>query len=84
MSMEFGWWVRDPEQGKHQVRATIHGGNITWQRKQGHNNPWELIVPVTDEHWDKLIVEAETRVPRRLLSPKQFEDIKRLRTKSGY
>jgi hypothetical protein len=28
-----------------------------------------------------LIAEAERRVPRRLLSPKQFEEIKRLRPK---
>ncbi|MFH1498432.1 MAG: hypothetical protein ABII82_11455 [Verrucomicrobiota bacterium] len=84
MSMEFGWWVRDPEQGKYQVRVVIHGGNITWKRKHGHNIPWAPLEPVTAEDWDKLIAEAETRVPRRLLSPKQFEDIKRLRSKTGF
>ena len=36
MSMEFGWWVRDPEEGKYQVKAIVHGGNLKWLRKQGH------------------------------------------------
>lgn len=84
MSMEFGWWVRDPEQGKYQVRVIIHGGNVTWKRKQGHHTPWEPLEPVTDADWDKLLAEADTRVPRRLLSPKQYEEIKRMRAKAGY
>ncbi len=81
MSMEFGWWLRDPEEGKFQVRAIIHGGNIVWKRKQGHYTSWEPFKP-DDAAWDKLIVEAETRVPRRLLSPKQFQEIQRLREKA--
>lgn len=79
MSMEFGWWARDPEQGKYQVRVVIHGGNIEWKRKQGHHTPWEPYGPPTDDDWDKLLAEAGNRVPRRLISPKQFEAIKRLR-----
>jgi hypothetical protein len=79
MSMEIGWWKRDPELGKYQLRATIHGGNIEWTRKQGHHTPWEPYAPVTDEDWDRMIAEAETRVPRRLISPKQFAAIKALR-----
>lgn len=78
MSMEIGWWKKDPDQGKFQVVASIHGGNITWLRKQGHHTPWEPHTP-TDEDWDRMIQEAETRVPRRLLSPKQFAAIKALR-----
>jgi hypothetical protein len=78
MSMEFGWWIKDPEQGKMQVRASLHGGNLTWQRKQGHHTSW-LPHPPSEDDWDKLIHEAERRVPRRLLSPKQFEEIKRLK-----
>lgn len=78
MSMEFGWWRQDPEQGKFQVRAVVHGGNIQWHRKQGHHQPWELHPPTGDD-WDQLLYEAGKRVPRRLLSPKQFADIKRLR-----
>lgn len=79
MSMEFGWWAKDPEQGKFQINVSIHGGNITWVRKQGHHNSWEPYGPPSEEDWDKLISEAERRVPRRLISTKQFEDIKRLR-----
>lgn len=79
MSMEIGWWKKDPERGKYQVRATIHGGNIEWTRKQGHHTRWERHEPVTDEDWDRMIAEAETRVPRRLISPKQFAAIKALR-----
>lgn len=78
MSMEFGWWVRDPEEGKYQVKATVHGGNLTWLRKQGHFTSWEAHGP-SEEDWDRLISEAERRVPRRLLSPKQFEEIRKLR-----
>lgn len=78
MSMEISWWKRDPEQGKFQVLATIHGGNIEWQRKQGHNTSWEDYAP-TEEDWDRMLGEAETRVPRRLISPKQFAAIKALR-----
>ncbi|MFT3780430.1 MAG: hypothetical protein QM790_00345 [Nibricoccus sp.] len=79
MSIEFGWWAKDPEAGKFQINVSIHGGNITWLRKQGHHTSWEEYGPPTDEDWDKLLYEAERRVPRRLISPKQFEEIKRLR-----
>jgi hypothetical protein len=79
MSMEFGWWARDPEHGKYQVRVIIHGGQIEWKRKQGHHTPWEPYGPPSDSDWDRLEAEASTRVPRRLISPKQFEAIKRLR-----
>jgi hypothetical protein len=79
MSMEFGWWARDPEKGKYQVRVEIHGGNAEWKRKQGHHTPWEPYGPPTDEDWEKLLSEASNRVPRRLLSPKQFAAIKHLR-----
>jgi len=83
MAMEFGWWVRDdPEQGKYQVLAVFHGGNVTWTRKQGHHTPWETLTPITSELWDKLMDEAADRVPRRLMSPKQFDELKRLRAKT--
>lgn len=79
MSIEFGWWAKTPETGKFQINVSIHGGNITWRRKQGHHTSWEDYGPPTDDDWEKLLYEAERRVPRRLISPKQFEDIKRLR-----
>ena len=79
MSIEFGWWANRPETGKFQINVNIHGGNIVWTRKQGHHASWEEYGPPTEEDCDKLIYEAERRVPRRLISTKQFEDIKRLR-----
>lgn len=79
MSIEFGWWSKDEETGKFQINVRIHGGNIEWTRKQGHHTSWEPYGPPSDDDWDRLIAEAERRVPRRLISPKQFEDIKNLR-----
>ena len=81
MSIEFGWWCKDPERGKYQVNVAIHGGNIEWTRKHGHHSSWE-VHPPTEDDWEKLIEEAGRRVPRRLISPKQFEDIKSLRDKA--
>jgi hypothetical protein len=78
MSMEFGWWVKDPEAGKFQVRAVVHGGNLEWTRKHGHFKSWEAHLP-TEDDWDRLVSEAQRRVPRRLLSPKQFKVITDLR-----
>ncbi len=78
MSMEFGWWVKDPEEGKYQVKAIVHGGNLEWFRKQGHFTSWAAHGP-SEEDWERLVSEAERRVPRRLLSPKQFEEIRKLR-----
>jgi hypothetical protein len=78
MSMEFGWWDKDPDGRKFQICARIHGGNATWCRKQGHHQPW-IEHPPSPEDWDRLIDEASRRVPRRLLSPKQFAEIERLR-----
>jgi len=82
MSMEFGWWKKTPELGKFQMLATVHGGNITWERKQGHHTSWEPHTP-DDEDRARLIHEAEKRVPRRLISSKQFEEIKRLSENTG-
>jgi len=82
MSIEFGWWKKDPERGKYQVNVAVHGGNIKWIRHQGHHTPWEPHTP-TDEDRERLIYEAEKRVPRRLISPKQFEEIKRLSQNEG-
>jgi len=82
MSIEFGWWAKDPEQGKYQVCVTIHGGNIEWKRKQGHHTSWEPYGPPTDDDWEKLLDEASRRVPRRLISPKQFAEIERLRDRA--
>jgi hypothetical protein len=79
MTTEFGWWAQDADGRKYQVRASIFGGAIAWSRKQGHHQPWQPLYAATDADWDCLIAEAERRVPRRLLSPKQFEAIKRLR-----
>ena len=78
MGMEFGWWDNDPETGKYQICVRIHGGNAEWSRKQGHHTSWTPMAPLTAGHWDRLLAEAERRVPRRLISPKQFEAIRQL------
>jgi hypothetical protein len=78
MSMEFGWWVKDPEQGKYQVHAVVHGGNLKWLRKQGHHTAWEPHTP-SEEDWTQFMYEADKRAARRLLSPRQYADIKRFR-----
>ena len=78
--MEFGWWVKDPVQGKYQVHAVVHGGNLKWLRKQGHFTSWEPHQP-SEEDWAQLDVEAGKRAARRLLSPKQYEEI--IRFKDG-
>ncbi len=80
MSTEFGWWNRDTDQGKYQVRATVHGGNLEWHRKQGHHASWEEHIPSGDD-WERLMHEAGRRVPRRLISPKQFDEIQRMRSR---
>jgi hypothetical protein len=82
MGTEFGWWVTNDDQGKFQVRARVHGGQIEWQRKQGHHSSWDKHPP-TAEDWDQLLHEAGKRVPRRLLSPKQFDAIRLLRERAG-
>ena len=82
MSTEFGWWVRDPEAGKFQVRASFHGGAIAWTRQPTRFAGWEPHEP-TDADWEQLLETAERRVPRRLLSPKQFDAIKRLREQAA-
>lgn len=77
MSIEFGWWNRDDDGRRYQVNAAVHGGNIEWTRHQGHHTPWEPHVP-SDEDRERLVSEAEKRVPRRLITQKQFDEIKRL------
>jgi hypothetical protein len=82
MSIEFGWWNKDPDGKKYQVHAVVHGGNIEWNRKQGHHSPWEPYTP-DDEDRERLIAEAQRRVPRRLISEKQFNEIKRVSENLG-
>lgn len=78
MSIEFGWWNKD-DTGKYQVHVAIHGGNIEWRRKQGHHTQWEPYAPSDDDR-GRLVDEAERRLPRRLITQKQFDEIKRLST----
>lgn len=82
MSIEFGWWSRDDEGRKFQVVAAVHGGNIAWTKKYGHHTPWEGHEP-NDEDRQRLVHEAEKRVPRRLITQKQFEEIRRLSENEG-
>jgi hypothetical protein len=80
--MEFSWWGRDSVQGKFQVCARYHGGDIKWQRQVGRFTSWEPYPP-SPEDWERLLAEAARRVPRRLLSPRQFEEIKRRRERAA-
>lgn len=80
MTKEFNWWVRDPEIGKYEVSAAIHGDAIRWQRHERRFESWIEHEP-TAADWDRLVKEAEERVPRRLISPKQLEMVKQLRAK---
>jgi hypothetical protein len=82
MSIEFGWWNKDPELGKYQVLVRVHGGNIAWTRHQGHHTQWEPHTPSDDDR-ERLLYEAERRLPRRLITQKQFDEIKRLSAKTG-
>jgi hypothetical protein len=77
MSMEFGWWNTDPGLGKFQVKAVVQRGRVSWRRKQGHFSLWESLNPEPTD-WERLVSEASRRVPRRLISPKQFEEIRLL------
>lgn len=82
MSIEFGWWNKDADGRKFQVSVSVHGGNIAWIRKQGHHAPWEEYSPDDDDR-ARLISEAEKRLPRRLITQKQFAEIKRLSENAG-
>lgn len=82
MSIEFGWWNRDEDGRRYQVNAVIHGGNIEWTRHQGHHTPWNPHEP-SDEDRERLVSEAAKRVPRRLITQKQFEEIRRLSENQG-
>ncbi|MFI5357247.1 MAG: hypothetical protein ACHQ4G_07925 [Opitutales bacterium] len=82
MSIEFGWWNKDADGRKYQVIVNVHGGNIEWIRKQGHHQAWMPHEPDADDR-TRLIAEAERRVPRRLISNKQFDEIKRLSANVG-
>ncbi|MBM3864357.1 MAG: hypothetical protein FJ381_00480 [Verrucomicrobia bacterium] len=82
MGMEFGWWNRDPATGKYEVKALVHGGNIQWRRHQGHHTPWEPHQP-SEEDRARLVAEAERRLPRRLITQRQFEEIRQLSSQSG-
>lgn len=80
--MEFGWWNKDAEGRKYQVNVSVHGGRIAWRRHQGHHTSWEDHIPDDDDR-ARLVFEANKRVPRRLMSQKQFEEVKRLSEREG-
>lgn len=82
MSIEFGWWNKDDTGRKYEVHVAVHGGNIEWSRHQGHHTPWEPHLPSDDDR-ARLVAEAGRRVPRRLISKTQFEEIKKLSENAG-
>ena len=73
--MEFGWWAKDADEKKWQISVRYHGGNVTFSRKHGHNSSWEDFVPA-EADWDRLLSEAGRRLPRRLMSQKEFNRLK--------
>lgn len=77
MTKEFNWWNRNPEEGKYKVKAKIHGSVLSFTRHQGHHTMWEEHKP-TDDDFDRLLSDAEKRVPRRLISPKQMKEIEQI------
>lgn len=79
MTKEFNWWNRDPEEGKYKVKAKIHGSVLSFTRHQGHHTRWEPHHPSNDD-FDRLISDAEKRVPRRLISPEQMKEIEQIVT----
>lgn len=82
MSIEFGWWRKNSDGDKIQVSAVVHGGNIEWTSHQGHHASWLPYTPDDDDR-ERLIYDADKRVPRRLITTKQFEEIKRLSENTG-
>ncbi|HKB92102.1 MAG TPA: hypothetical protein VKC60_16415 [Opitutaceae bacterium] len=76
MSAEFGWWSRDTEDRRLQIRVEVFGVAITWKCKQGHHQPWLSYTP-TPEDWDHLNAEADKRIPRRIISEKIVAAIRR-------
>ena len=82
MSVNFGWWNKRPDVGKFQVKVSVHGGNIGWTKHQGHHTPWEPYSP-DDEDRERLLYEADKRLPRRLINQKQYDEIKRLSENEG-
>ncbi|MBS0662687.1 MAG: hypothetical protein JSR48_05440 [Verrucomicrobia bacterium] len=82
MGIEFGWWNKDDEGRKFQVSAIVHGGNIEWTMHQGHHTSWQPYSPNDDDR-ERLLYEAEKRLPRRLITQKQFDEIKRLSANEG-
>ena len=77
MSAEFGWWSRDENGKRFQVRVSLFGTSLEWYRKQGHHQPWVAYGPPTEEDWDLLEAEANKRVPRRVISERNLALIRR-------
>jgi len=77
MTNEFNWWNRSPEEGKYKVKAKIHGNVLLFTRHQGHHTLWEPHAP-SEEDFDRVLSDAEKRVPRRLISPKQMAELERI------
>ncbi|MEI6053440.1 MAG: hypothetical protein WCQ44_12110, partial [Opitutaceae bacterium] len=55
---------------------------IEWTRHQGNNTSWIPHEP-SEEDRERLVAEAERRVPRRLITQKQFDEIKTLSQNDG-
>lgn len=76
--MEFGWWETDEEGRKWNISVRFHAGHVVFSKKTGHHTGWTDFEG-NDEQWERLFKEAEKRLPRRLMSQKEFVRLKACR-----
>lgn len=76
--MEFGWWETDEEGRKWNISVRFHAGHVVFSKKTGHHTGW-IDFEGNDEQWERLFKEAEKRLPRRLMSQKEFIRLKACR-----
>lgn len=77
MNVYIGYWSRDENGRRLQVKFQIFGGKISWTCKRGHHRQWEPYGPPTDEDWEIINQRAEKRVPRRVIHDKMIALIRR-------
>jgi len=75
--MELGWWNRDGDGKKFQVRLEVFGGQLQWRCQRERFAPWEDYANPTDEDWATALELAENRLQRRLTTKNIVEKIRR-------
>jgi hypothetical protein len=66
MSQEFGWWDRDEDGRKYQVKAAVFGGKLSWTCQRARFEPWETYEPL-EQDWETLEELARNRFQRALV-----------------